>query len=201
MTTNLNRSQSKTRDRHSAEPTRRTSRPTSEDGTGTRSADEIRENVKEAVGKGVAAVAGAVEGVAETMEETHLAKTAEEAIHQVGGTANKVVRAAKEETTNLKHAFAGEADSPMEEDEEDPIGKNDPTFPVGEGLSRSTLDPSFQGTSLQGSSSGASFAGSRPSYDAGSSYGTEASSDGSPLGAPAARSLRDEDDEDEPVGL
>ena len=109
MTTNLNRSQSKTRERHSSDPVRRTSRPASEDSS--MSADDIRETVKEAVGKGVAAVAGAVEGIDETMQETHLADTAESAIHQVGDTANKVVRAAKEETANLQSALHGEASS------------------------------------------------------------------------------------------
>lgn len=129
MTTNLNRTHSKTRDRHSDGPTRRSSRPSSRKDEG-QSADEIRETVKEAVGKGVSAVAGAVEGVAETMDETELAQTAETAIHQVGGTANKVVRAAKEEAENLKQALKGEGGegeggSP---DEDFQIERDDPTL-------------------------------------------------------------------------
>ena len=127
MTTNLNNSQSKTRDRHSAEPTRRSSRPSALDSEQGASAEEIRETVKEAVGKGVSAVAGAVEGVAETMEETHLAETAETAIHQVGGTVNKVVQATKEETDNLKSALKGDLET--DSDNEDfQIERDDPTL-------------------------------------------------------------------------
>jgi hypothetical protein len=127
MTTNLNRNQSKTRDRHSEEPTRRSSRPSAQGSASEgKSADEIRETVKQAVGKGVSAVAGAVEGVAETMEETQLADTAEQAIHQVGGTVNKVVSAAKEETENLKGALKGEGDDSSDEDFQ--IERDDPTL-------------------------------------------------------------------------
>lgn len=132
MTSNQTRSQGKTRDRHSAEPVRRSSRPATQDTAS--SADEIRETVKEAVGKGVSAVAGAVEGLDETLTETQLADTAESAVRQVGEMATNVVRTAKEETQNLKEALRGEGGtsggaSETEDDLETERG--DPTFGTG----------------------------------------------------------------------
>jgi hypothetical protein len=168
MTTNLNRNQSKTRERHSDAPTRRSSRPSSrkDEGQG-QSADEIRETVKEAVGKGVSAVAGAVEGVAETMEETQLAETAESAIHQVGGTVNKVVQATKEETENLKQALKGEGGEGEDSSEEDfQIERDDPTL-AGKAFTPTTPLSSRSLGETEASSSGSPLTyGSDESQDA-----------------------------------
>jgi hypothetical protein len=116
-------------------------------GEGQRSADELRENVKEVVGKAVAAVAGAAEGVAETMEETELADTAESAVKQVGDMGHRVVKAAREETDNIKAAFKGE-ETGGEGQEEDDSGTGMKGASSGTGSASSFGDANTSGKRL-----------------------------------------------------
>lgn len=210
MTTTTNRSQSKTHDRSAA--TRRGTRPNSQSmgATGSEtSADEIRETVKEAVGKGVAAVAGAVEGIDETMQETQLGDTAESAIRQVGETATKVVKAAKEETHNLKEAFTGEGDEgASSQDDDAQIERDDPTFSHGSGVGNPGSG-SFSSGSIGtlGDLPRGPYQGS--SQIGGSSYNTEAASDGTQLSSELEdsgtyrppRAFGADDDEEEDLAL
>lgn len=60
--------------------------------------DEVRDKVKEAVEKGVAAVAGALKGFADRTEESKVADTTRNAIHQAGETARSAISSVTEET-------------------------------------------------------------------------------------------------------